>query len=275
MSARRSPTPPRTSRALLALGPVALLLLLALSAFPAHSQDLALIYREARFTAQAQRLIDEHGPRAALMPPETLPLPPHSVLKEWVFDDEPDSPDVPVLPPYEVENWQFVDRLQRTDFRRTFRTTQWAYLSSYGITPLDTTLTRELRARLEAQFGPPTQTLAEQSVRRTMASDSPVQFEYWFVLNDTVPLIVTDAGGPRDRGLIVATDAQHRDLLPSIRASFLGAIMKPGDLAPYVDYYYSREEKAWYRTGYDGQTYFQERVGRPNLIQGRPRMEGQ
>ena len=278
MSARRSPAPPRTAPLERRRWLGALLLLTvppALLTAPVQAQDLALIYREARFTAQAQRLIDEHGPRAEPLPLETLPLPPHSMLKQWASEDEPALPDVPALPPYEVENWQFIDRLERTEFRRTFHDTQWAYLGSYGLTPLDTTLTRELRARLQAQFGAPTQTLAEQSVRHTVAMDSPVQFEYWFVLNDTVPLVVTDAGGPRDRGLIVATDAQNRDLLPSIRASFLNAIMEPGRLAPYVDYYYSREERTWYRTGYDGQTYFQERTGRPNLIQGRPRMEGQ
>ena len=275
MSARRSPTPPRTSCLARRLGPGArpfllALPLLVLPVFSAQSQDLALIYREARFTAQAERLIREHGPRATPMPPEMLPLPPHSVLKRWAMREEPAAPDPPALPPYEVDNWQLVRKLERTWFRKTFQSTRWAYLGSYGIMPLDTALTRELRARLQTQFGPPTQTLAEQSLGRTTASDSPVQFEYWFVLNDTVPLVVTDAGGPNDRGLIVATDARYRDLLPSIRESFLGAIMAPGKLEPYVDYYYSREEKAWYRTGYDGETYFLQKIGRPDLIKGRP-----
>ena len=270
MPARRPPTPTHAplSQAAVALG--ALLLLVP----PARGQDLAELYRAARFDAQAERILAEQGPYAEALPPERLPLPPGLALPGRTSGEG--EADVPLaLPAYEVRRSQFVRKLQRLWFRRTFGGTKWSYLGSHGLTPLDTTRTRELRARLQAAFGQPTQTLAEQNPRRTMTSESPVQFEYWFVLNDSIPLVVTDTNGPYERGLIVSTDSRYRELLPAMREAFLGAIMEVERLVPYVDYYYDREERAWYRTGFDGRTYFHQPIRRPNLARGRPWIEGQ
>ena len=272
MAARR---PPRPTHAPL-LQTAAALGTLLLLALPARGQDLAELYNAARLNAQAERILAEQGPYAKALPPEPLPLPPG--LAPLVQTSEPGEGEADVAPrppAYEVRRWQFVRKLQRSWFKQAFWQTRWAYLGSYGLTPLDTTRTRELRARLQAAFGQPTQTLAEQNPRRTMASDSPVQFEYWFVLNDSIPLVVTDTNGPRERGLIVSTDSRYRDLLPSIREAFLGEIMEGEHLVPYVDYYYDREERAWYRTGFNGRTYFHQPIRRPNLVRGRPWIEGQ
>lgn len=164
-----------------------------------------------------------------------------------------------------------VRKLERGWFEQRFADTRWSFLGSGRyFTPFDTTRTRDLRARLQAQFGDPTQTLGDRDDLRTTRDDRDdyVQFEYWFVVNDSIPVKVTDANGPYDRGLIVVADARYRDRLFALRQTLLRPLHQPRR-APYVDYYYDAERRRWYRTGFDGQTFFVDRVSRFQIVPGR------
>ncbi len=163
-----------------------------------------------------------------------------------------------------------MSRLQRVWYQQEYGSTLWAFLGSNELTPLDTTWTRDLRARLEARFGMPTQTLADLKTTQNLRREEYIQFEYWFVLNDSIPLMVMDVNGPFERGVVVATDHRYRETLFELRQAFLMQLME-GDLRkPYLDYYYHYDAQAWYRTGYDGRRYFTQRIARPNLERGRP-----
>jgi hypothetical protein len=184
-------------------------------------------------------------------------------------DPEPPAPDsATAAPAIRVTERRVVRKLERSWFRKRFKDTRWAFLGAgYHLTPLDTTRTRVLRARMEAQFGPPTQTLADY--KPSERPDDLVQFEYWLVVNDSIPVIVTDVSGPTDRGMIVSTDQQYRDHLLELRQAVLQPIIQSDTLAPYVDYYYDRTQSVWYRTGFDGARYFMDRIRQSAVTPGR------
>jgi hypothetical protein len=169
--------------------------------------------------------------------------------------------------------------MERAWFREQYGGTEWSFLGSGPrLTFLDTTYTRALRARLQAQFGAPTYTLAEVDLDAWWATpdssrDGLPQFAYWFVVNDSIPVRVTDVEGPTGRGVIVSTDRQYRDHLLALRDALLGTLHRK-ERAPYVDYYYDEATRRWYRVGFDGQSFFRERISRFDIVRGqRPRLD--
>jgi hypothetical protein len=227
------------------------------------SPSLVERYQRARMQMLAERLARSGLRPAPVQEPVWVSTPSDSL--------RPSKPAPAAAPPEEtsfpVSSVRSLRKLERAWFEARFSDTRWSFLGAGRyFTPLDTTMTRELRARMQAHFGDPTQTLGDFDLRTSR--EEYVQFEYWLVVNDSIPVVVTDAGGPRDRGLIVATDARYRNDLFRLRQSVLGPIMQAGR-APYVDYYYEEETRRWYRTGYDGEAYFMERVYRSQMTPGR------
>jgi hypothetical protein len=236
--------------------------------------DLIQRYRTARRRILAQRILLEGRRGVPVLPPARIPTPSDSLR--------------PMLPPsqrspageedtttFVVESVHALQRLERGWFQKKFADTGWSFLGSGRyFTLFDTTKTTELRARLQAEFGDPTQELADFTVRggSNTLPDDFVQFEYWFVVNDSIPVKVMDAGGPRDRGLIVAADQRVRDRLYALRQALLRPLRR-GTRAPYVDYWYEEETRRWYRTGFDGDRFFLERIYRSQLAPGRPTLE--
>ncbi len=177
-------------------------------------------------------------------------------------------PAAPPAPAFEIRRVERVPRLVRPWFRKAFGDTRWAFLGrTSDLTPLDTTHTRALRARLQAHFGDPSQTMADGDPHAPR--DDYTQFEYWFVVNGTVPVVVTDVAGPYDRGLVVATDRRYRADLRALRQALLGVLVDEPRRAPYVDYYYDDTADAWHRAGFDGTDFFVERVSRRTVLPGR------
>ena len=241
---------------------------------PAFGQELIERYREARFRVQMHRYFDTHGLAARPQTYEHIPsradtiqqwlrqLSRNARIAEWNRRQRS----------FEIEEWRLVRRLERGWFIKKFDNTKWAYLGTESLMPLDTTMTRELRARLEAFFGPPTQTIAElmNSDERLRTQDRYVQFEYWFVVNDSIPIILMDFNGPLERGLITVTDHRYRDILINVRESFLREFWQEKQRAPYVDYFLDARTRTWYYAGFDGTNYFMEPIVQPNLALGRP-----
>lgn len=245
-----------------------LILMLGVTQPASGQQHIIDRYLKARFLAKAHDVLATNGRLVQGLPPMRIPVAADSL-----------RPAPPPDTAYQEENSftvterRVVRRLERPWFQKEFGDTKWSFLgaSSY-LTPLDTTFTRELRARLEAQFGAPTLTLAD--LGREDAPDEYIQFEYWFVVNDTIPAMVMDVHGPYDRGLIVATDRRFRDELQAFREALLAPVLHADERAPYVDYFYDTEIEAWYRTGYDGVDFFLEPIRRSRVVEGRrPRLD--
>ncbi|MEZ4701703.1 MAG: hypothetical protein R2834_15295 [Rhodothermales bacterium] len=239
---------------------------------PAEGQELADLYRNARFNVQAQAHLEATGMRADPAAPQHIPSRSDTLL-QWLMVMRAGSASTTYSgEPFAIDEWQLVRRLERGWFEKRYASTLWAYLGTESLMPIDTTLTRDLRARMEAYFGPPTQTITEVLGPGSgkSARDRYIQFEYWFVLNDTIPLVVMDVNGPLERGLIVSSDYRYRDILLRIRESFMEEFLRSDRRAPYIDYYYNPIESSWYYAGFDGLRYYLERTKQPNFALGRP-----
>ena len=64
---------------------------------------------------------------------------------------------------------------------------------------VDSLQTPALRGRLQAAFGRPTRN-ADAQRRYGYGGSEYVQFEYWFVVNDSIPVLALDIDGPFGRG---------------------------------------------------------------------------
>jgi hypothetical protein len=222
-------------------------------------------YLAARFLSQARQILTDHGPAVRPLAPVRL-----ATTADSLLPPPPDTAQTEDAPAFNITERRVVQRLERSWFQREFGDTPWAFLgSSSYLSPLDTTFTRVLRARMEAQFGPPTRTLADRVQQDGSIRGDHVQFEYWFVVNDSIPAMVMDVHGPYDRGLIVATDRRYREELPAFRNALLAPLLETPARKPYVDYFYDGEVARWYRTGFDGAGYFIEPISRSRIVPGR------
>jgi hypothetical protein len=242
------------------------------------SPNLISRYRMARYRLLVQKIVARMPMRT--LPPESLPTPVDSLF------GPPDSTTRPVPETtagealsFPVEEVRRVRRLERSWFRNRFGDTEWSFLgSSSRMTILDTTHARDLRARLQAHFGDPTFTPAEVDLnewarRPDSTREGLVQFAYWFVVNDSIPVRVTDGNGPDERGLVVSTDRAHRDRLMELRSALLHPLRRE-KRSPYVDYFYEDATRRWYRVGFDGQSFFREHISRRDIVRGRrPRLD--
>jgi hypothetical protein len=229
-------------------------------------------FRSARYRVLAHRGLGSDGRQAAVLAPVRLPAASDTLRPDPAPSSSPSPPAS-----FPIDEVHALRRLERGWFREKFAETDWSFLGSGRyFTFFDTTRTQDLRARLQAQFGAPTQVMADFDLRRSRPSAQPPpdngQFEYWFVVNDSIPVKVMDAGGPRDRGIIVAADESVRDRLRRLRRALL-APLRERRRAPFVDYWREPETRRWYRTGYDGTRFFLERIPRYRLEPGRPSLD--
>jgi len=246
---------------------------------PGGGRDsLALIdrYRTARYRLLAQQVASVGSLRT--LPPEPIPTAVDSLFTP------PASRDTAIAaaasrPAFVVDDVRAVHHMERSWFQEQYGGTEWSFLGAGPrLTFLDTTYTRGLRARLQARFGEPTHTLAEVDLNAWRATpdssrDGLPQFAYWFVVNDSIPVRVTDVEGPTGRGVIVSTERQYRDHLGALRDALIGSLQE-NERVPYVDYYYDEATRRWYRVGFDGQSFFRERISRFDIVRGqRPRLD--
>jgi hypothetical protein len=193
-------------------------------------------------------------PRIALAPLVAVPEPP----------PEP-APEPPTLDGIE---WDRVSAQEQAAFLDRFAEALWSVDGMRGRTPLDTLATPEIRARLFGHFGAPTRTAVARGVEGFEGSIH-VQFEYWFVVNDSIPFVALDADGPFGRGLVLAGDYADAAVLGQLERDLARRLLREQRLMPYVDFYYSRDRDQWYRTGFDGTDYYTEAVDRPRWARQR------
>ena len=256
------------------------ILLTALGSHEAEAQrkritrdDVGRLYAEARFQQQYLAFVSRHGSTVAPHPTEWLAVT-SDTLTDWIRSRNPALFTVKQEKekPWsgQVESWTLVSPDERLAWLDRFSDVKWAYLGNNYFTALDTVDTPEIRARMEGYFGIPTQTLVEQKPHSTGQIEEYVQFEYWFTINDSLPLVITDVDGPFDRGVLVEGDHRYRHMLYKMRQSLLAAMMRDEKPAAYMDYYFNIITGEWYRSGFDGVNYVLRHIRAPNLARGRP-----
>lgn len=251
------------------------LLVLAGLSTPTHAQDLIQLYQEAHFKEHAEQIFATRGMRVE--PKPVIPFNYESELirsyLNLVHPPSVVSPKPEPRPLYPVNSWRAARRLDKEWFESRFSETKWSFPGYKRLGILDTTQTRVLRGRLEEVFGPPTSATVDDLKPGMNRIEDYVQFEYWIVVNDSIPIKVMDVNGPFDRGLVFAGDRAHLDVLYDVKDALADMIGPGKTIAPYVDYYYDVAERIWYRTGYRNRSFFLHRLPHGPTGYYRPSLE--
>ncbi|HIG73170.1 MAG TPA: hypothetical protein EYQ24_00915 [Bacteroidetes bacterium] len=161
-----------------------------------------------------------------------------------------------------VIHWRKVAPQAQAGFLADYRETFWRALSGYGASPIDTMETLQLRGRMTQFFGTPTRNAAAARQERYAGSEY-VQFEYWLVANDSIPVLVLDTHGPFGRGLLIASDEAYADQFVRLKRNLAQTLLRLPPTVEFVDYYHDPERKQWFKTGFDGTAFFTEQIRRP------------
>ncbi len=227
---------------------------------PVRAQNVVEIYQRQRLQQKADLLARR---LIVARPPDLLPSSADALGRRRPDDELGSTSEEP--PPPRINRLQRIPKLGRSWFEKRFSHEHWTFLGSSRISPIDTMMTREIRSRMEAQFGKPTRALADLDARSGVATGDIFQFEYWFVVNDTIPVTITDVNGPFERGVAASTIEPFGEVLMDLRNELLQVVVSDNRRAAYVDYYFDDELQQWYRTGYDGSDYFLESIRQPGM----------
>ena len=159
-----------------------------------------------------------------------------------------------------------VETADRASFQRRFGDVQWTGAGFEGSTVIDRIPTREIRARLQKVFGDPTQKLKHLVDGDNFRPGHYIQFEYWFVINDEIPMMVLDIDGPFGNGLVFAGASRYVDLMPEIKRTLSGKLMDISELGEYEDHYFEINDRQWYLVRYKDGSFEEEEVSRPGTL---------
>jgi hypothetical protein len=228
------------------------------------AQVLSTLPSEATLRGPAELPVDLSERRRILASLPLLSPPPLPPLTREELLVATTGVDVQLAPRVlEEMRWTKVAPGEERAYMYRFAEVMWTNATALAATPVDTMATPDVRARLNTIFGMPTRTPAVRSRSEVQGGSPYVQFEYWFAVNDTIPVVVMDRAGPFGRGLLVVGNEEHADVLGSIVEDLSRQVVATNWLMPYVDYYESEERGQWYRTGYDGTRFYVLEIDRP------------
>ncbi len=159
-----------------------------------------------------------------------------------------------------------VEPANRASFERRFRDVLWTGAGFRGSTVVDRIPTREIRARLQQVYGDPTQKLKHLIDEDNFRPGHYIQFEYWFVINDEIPMMVLDIDGPFGNGLVFAGASRYVDLMPEIKRTLTRKLMEVNELGEYEDHYFEMYSRQWYLVRYRDGNFQNDKVGRPGNL---------
>lgn len=164
---------------------------------------------------------------------------------------------------FEEPEFRKVTHAERAAFTRNhINTMKQTGQGLYNDDRLDSIPTSELRARLQAVFGDPTQKIEDMVVKPNFRPGMAIQFEYWFVVDGKYPLIVLDSKGPFGRELVYSGASRYIDLMPQIMRTFSKKLME-AEPAEFQDYYYSADREKWYDVRYENGEYITKEIDSP------------
>lgn len=158
---------------------------------------------------------------------------------------------------------QKVSHADRAKFQSRFKDIKWTGQGLYQKNTIDHVPTIELRARLQSKFGSPTQTLPDMVGKKNFRPGMFVEFEYWFVVNDSIPMMVLDVDGPFENGLVYAGASRYIDLMPEVKRTLSKKLMDVKKLSDFSDYFYSPERKKWYQVEYQNGKFSHKQISQP------------
>lgn len=166
---------------------------------------------------------------------------------------------------FEEPEIEKVTHSERQNFEERFKDIGWTGQGLYNNSTIDRIPTIELRSRLQAAFGDPTQTIRDL-INNDFRPGKAIQFEYWFIVDGEMPLMVLDLDGPFANGLVYVGASRFIDLMPQVKRTLNRTLMgEDGEPAEYSDYFYSPERNEWYLVTYEDGEYSQDPISRPTF----------
>ncbi|NGP89474.1 hypothetical protein [Fodinibius halophilus] len=165
---------------------------------------------------------------------------------------------------FEEPEFKKIDTERAEWFMNKFEDVSWTGRGLYRKTDLDDTQTNEIRARLQTVFGAPTKTLEDLINTDSFRPGQAIQFEYWFTVNDSIPLMVLDVDGPFTDGLVFGGASKYIDLMPQIKRTFARKLLEVEALDPFQDYFYSPEREQWFKVAYKNGKYKTKEISSPD-----------
>lgn len=155
---------------------------------------------------------------------------------------------------------------ERDSFQDRFDDISWTGQGLYNNSTIDRIPTIEVRSRLQAVFGDPTQTIKDLINTNDFRPGKAIQFEYWFIIDGEMPLMVLDLDGPFANGLVYVGASRYIDLMPQVKRTLNRMLMgDEGEPAEYSDYFFSPERGEWYLVKYEDGEYSQDPISRPTF----------
>lgn len=166
---------------------------------------------------------------------------------------------------FEIPQLKKITKENRDEFNTQFSSIKWTGAGLYEKAPIDYIPTMELRARLQKVFGDPTQRLEDLVDKVDFRPGECIQFEYWFVVNDSIPLMILDVDGPFDNGLTYGGASRYIDLMPEVKRTLSKMLLDVKELAEYDDYFYSPEDDrlSWFRVAYKNGEFLNKKIDKP------------
>jgi len=154
---------------------------------------------------------------------------------------------------------------ERDAFQEKFSEIKWTGQGLYNPSRLDRMPTIEIRARLQSTYGDPTMTVENIIMEDDFRLGKAIQFEYWFIVDGEIPLMVLDLDGPFENGLVYVGASRYIDLMPEIKRTL---VRKLEETEPenYSDYFYSPEREQWYMVNYSADGYKKEEIDQPDHL---------
>lgn len=159
-----------------------------------------------------------------------------------------------------------VDFSERNTFQDRFEEIKWTGQGLYNPTTIDRIPTIELRSRLQAVFGEPTQTIEDLINKNNFRPGKAIQFEYWFIVDGEIPLMILDLDGPFENGLVYVGASRFIDLMPQVKRTLNRLLMsEEGEPEEFQDYFYSPERQQWYLVQYKNGEFQRDMIDRPTF----------
>lgn len=175
--------------------------------------------------------------------------------------------------PFAAPTFRKVDKKDLPAFMRKYNTENLTGRGMHLHETIDNVPTMELRARLEALYGGPTKNVLDLMAEPDFREGKYVQFEYWFEINGSMPMVILDVSGPFASGLVYGGLPKFVDMMPEVKREFSKALMGVTQLAEYTDYYYALDERdkakkqaipnGWYVVQYKNGTFSYEKITAP------------
>ncbi|MBO6523754.1 MAG: hypothetical protein JJ971_08020 [Balneolaceae bacterium] len=149
-------------------------------------------------------------------------------------------------------------------FEERFAQIKWTG-EGFNYNSLDRIPAIEIRARLEGVFGKPTKTIEDIVEDGELRAGKAIQFEYWFIIDGEIPMMVLDLDGPFADGLVYVGASRYIDLMPQVKRT-LTRLVTEVEPKEYTDYFYSPERYQWYKVTYADGLYKKEEIDLPSHI---------